>query len=286
MNRKPGKVGALVSKGHQQNFAIRAPGFLVEEHYFGRNVRLPWHLHHGPVVVLLKEGRYEQQTRQTRFICRAGEVVVVPGGIEHREAITNGAHALLVWVDESQISTSSSSALLSLSHYDDRILKSLVQSIGAAAEASQNRDIDLTIQDLLLELSAILVRRHRGLTNGPCAWLGDARNYIDQHLNKNMALSEIASAAGVSRSQLARAFRDYFGRSVGNYILSRRVRLAADEIAKTSTPLTQIAIHFGFYDQSHFSKSFRQYFGMSPGAWRVQHIENAAHRSLGSQTQI
>jgi AraC family transcriptional regulator len=48
----------------------------------------------------------------------------------------------------------------------------------------------------------------------------------------------------------------------------RRFCKAVEFIADTNLPLAEIALAAGFSDQSHFSRRFRQYIGVSPSAFR------------------
>jgi AraC family transcriptional regulator len=51
----------------------------------------------------------------------------------------------------------------------------------------------------------------------------------------------------------------------------RRLSLAQTLLTKTDLRLADIALKAGFADQSHFSRSFQQCMGLSPGAFRRHH---------------
>jgi AraC family transcriptional regulator len=50
-----------------------------------------------------------------------------------------------------------------------------------------------------------------------------------------------------------------------------RVRAAAEELSRGSLSLAAIAAEQGFYDQSHFSRVFKQKVSMTPGTFRLRH---------------
>ncbi len=85
-----------------------------------------------------------------------------------------------------------------------------------------------------------------------------------------VALGEVASAIGVHPAHLARVFRAHYGISVGEY--GRRVRLAwaATEIARGHTSLATVATQAGFADQSHFTRLFKRYVGITPARYRAE----------------
>jgi len=78
----------------------------------------------------------------------------------------------------------------------------------------------------------------------------------------------VAGAAGVHPVYLGHVFRQEFGETVGEYLNRIRVRAAAERLANSTLPLSAIALDFGFYDQSHFTRVFRQFTGATPGAFR------------------
>jgi len=67
---------------------------------------------------------------------------------------------------------------------------------------------------------------------------------------------------------LARAFRRRYGCTVGEYVRRLRIEFACRELAGSEKPLASIAQNAGFFDQSHFSKTFKLLTGQSPAAYR------------------
>ena len=57
-------------------------------------------------------------------------------------------------------------------------------------------------------------------------------------------------------------------RSPGEYVRRLRVEIACQRLASSDMPLAEIALAAGFSDQSHFTKTFRHYNGMTPGEYR------------------
>jgi transcriptional regulator GlxA family with amidase domain len=92
--------------------------------------------------------------------------------------------------------------------------------------------------------------------------------YIDSHLQENIALEVLAEIAQLSVHHFARAFRQSLGLPPHNYIVQRRVEHAQRLLRNTNLPLSEIAIEAGFTDQSHLARHFRTIIGISPGLAR------------------
>ena len=92
--------------------------------------------------------------------------------------------------------------------------------------------------------------------------------YIDSHLQENIALEVLAEIAQLSVHHFARAFRQTLGIPPHNYIVQRRVEHAQQLLRNTDLPVSEIAIVAGFTDQSHLARHFRTITGVSPSLAR------------------
>ena len=92
--------------------------------------------------------------------------------------------------------------------------------------------------------------------------------YIDSHLQENIALEVLAEIAQLSVHHFARSFRQTLGIPPHNYIVQRRVEHAQQLLRNTDLPLSEIAIVAGFTDQSHLARHFRTFTGISPSLAR------------------
>lgn len=115
----------------------------------------------------------------------------------------------------------------------------------------------------------------------PAAGLDPAvrvRSYIERNLQRSgLSPAEIARDLGLSRSQLYRQFERFGG--VGSYIRRRRLKRSFAEICNpwmSHRRIGDIAFSLGFEDEAHFSRVFRQAFGLSPRAARAASIERRA----------
>lgn len=84
----------------------------------------------------------------------------------------------------------------------------------------------------------------------------------------NASATALATRLRVSRRHLDAAFAPT-GVTLSQHLWDRRLTLASDQLSDTvARPITLIAHGLGFKDSSHFSRLFRQRFGLSPSQWR------------------
>lgn len=86
--------------------------------------------------------------------------------------------------------------------------------------------------------------------------------------NHHLSVSKIAEDLGVSRKHLAHLFSKEVGISPKQFTQLRRFEAASDKMSKnTKLSLADLALHFGYSDQAHFSRQFRHYVGTSPSEY-------------------
>ncbi|WP_090945018.1 AraC family transcriptional regulator [Nonomuraea jiangxiensis] len=96
---------------------------------------------------------------------------------------------------------------------------------------------------------------------------GEARQLLHAHLTDDLTIDDLARAAGTTRYAVYRAFRAEYGMPPSDYQRQLRLRTARALIA-AGTPLAEVATATGFADQSHLTRWFTRYFGLTPGAYR------------------
>ena len=149
---------------------------------------------------------------------------------------------------------------------NDTRLMALAHGIDRACRSSDA--LRLTRKDdLTTEFLAQVDRRLRGRSTPPPPWLERIREMVHD-CPRATSVAELAREAGVHRVHVARAFRDHYGVSVSTYARRARVQSAVKLLATSRMPLSQLAFHAGFADQSHLTRELRAVVGETPGALR------------------
>lgn len=124
-------------------------------------------------------------------------------------------------------------------------------------------DSALALEEGLATLSAL---RAAGRLPGR-ARLDRIRDRLLEEHALPVRLRDLAEREGLHPAHLARAFRQAFGRSMGEY--RREVRLAAARSRLDSGwSIADAAADAGFADQSHLTRTFRAELGITPGTYR------------------
>ncbi len=104
--------------------------------------------------------------------------------------------------------------------------------------------------------------------------LAQAIDMMIDSLETPLAPKYIASEVGISLRQLERLFKRHKGATPQSYYLQLRLEHARRLLSQTSMSLIEITVAAGFVSQSHFTKCYRQRFGLTP--LQARHRENAS----------
>lgn len=92
-----------------------------------------------------------------------------------------------------------------------------------------------------------------------------ALEYIHANLAEDLSIEEIAAASFLSAFHFARLFKNTLGLTTHQYVLQTRIERAKRLIVKSpSLNLTEIGLSVGFFDQAHFTKTFKRAVGATP----------------------
>ena len=95
-----------------------------------------------------------------------------------------------------------------------------------------------------------------------------AKEYINENLEEDLTLAEVAEAVGFSQFHFARAFRRSTGLTPQQYLVAQRINRAKELLTKGELPLVEVSIQAGFKNQSHFTTLFRKFTALTPKAFR------------------
>ncbi|MFC6081589.1 AraC family transcriptional regulator [Sphaerisporangium aureirubrum] len=125
--------------------------------------------------------------------------------------------------------------------------------------------------ELLDEVVAAVARSGAGARvtarapeTAPARLVREALHYSD---DLGISAAELAAVAGRSRFAVYRSFQAAYGMAPSDYQRQLRLRTAR-RLLDEGHPLAEIAAMTGFTDQSHLTRWFTRYFGITPGAYR------------------
>jgi two-component system response regulator YesN len=102
------------------------------------------------------------------------------------------------------------------------------------------------------------------------AHLAKMKDYVNKNFTSRITAEAVAEAAGLSVSRAQHLFRKESGVTLAGYVTQRRIAYAKYLLRTTAEKIAEIATECGFFDQSHFTRTFGRLEGLSPLKYRVK----------------
>ncbi|OQA84934.1 MAG: DNA-binding transcriptional regulator AraC [Lentisphaerae bacterium ADurb.Bin242] len=99
--------------------------------------------------------------------------------------------------------------------------------------------------------------------------LRPALQMINAGSGRLITAAEAAKACSISISYFRILFRQVFRRPFASYELQYRLNGAANDILKSRLTVKDAAYEWGFFDTSHFTRTFKKVYGIPPGQYKA-----------------
>lgn len=108
--------------------------------------------------------------------------------------------------------------------------------------------------------------------------IGSALSFIENNLQQEIKLEDIASSAAFSQFHFQRIFKQYTGEKLWDYVRKRRASRAAIDLIKSDKKVCEIAFDYQFSSHEAFSREFKKIFHHSPSHYRKKSMYLIAYQ--------
>ena len=251
---------------------LEIPKARFYKHVYGR------HYHDGYALGIILQGSETYDCNKKNNVAPKGSVVVVnPGDIHTGRALdsTKGWGYFMLYPHISLVR----SALAQLELNDNRLPvfpESVILDREFAGELIRFMDVyeagdtELGLESAFLRLMSLMIARHAEFPAIPGAGSDDTGKIrrVTEILHAQYAapisLERLAREVNLSSWALLRLFKKQTG--ISPYLLQTRLRLTrAKEALRSGRSPADTAVLCGFSDQSHMTKQFKRWMGITPG---------------------
>lgn len=229
------------------------------------------------IFALIKQGQLQLRYRERNYILSEGDTILIPAGEIHAYSTLNNSDSI-VWfhyIDTIEALNASGhlllpelESILSSKTHTRAFSKPLFESIEQPLAPSKYLHWLKNLVDALSDLG----KEKRLVETTDIHSLIKAKLYIQEHLEEPFCLETISERFCINKWQLSRQFKPVFGVSLFQHIHASRMVLAKDLLTQQHK-ITDVALSLGYSDQSHFTRFFKRFVGISPKKW-IQLVEH------------
>ena len=100
--------------------------------------------------------------------------------------------------------------------------------------------------------------------------LAAVKEYLDEHYTEKLTLDDLAEKFFINKFYLSKIFKEAYGTTVNNYLISKRITRAKQLLRFTDMTVDEVGVTVGMGDANYFSRMFRKVEGISPREYRKQ----------------
>lgn len=275
--------------GHATASHRNAPGLALTRLAAGPQAVAPLTQPHEdlPIALLPIEDGAVLKSKDGHRIVPAGHLVLLPRASEWSIAFQRDLRALALSVTSDALHGRIGGKLKlarpqviqpsGLADVFCRTLEAAARSLEGLSDAEWS-----TVAQSLTDLLLTLAHQQAAPINDGCSSAAQAATLhricqtIERRLDDaELTPARVAQAEGISERYLQKLFEGA-GDNFSHYVRERRLQRALADLsnpAEASHSISEIAYRYGFADSAHFSRSFRQRFGLSPREFRQQKAE-------------
>jgi AraC family transcriptional regulator len=225
------------------------------------------HTHEAGYFCLLLDGEYAETSAGVTFRYAPLTIAYHPPSCPHADEIgtTGGRFFIIELSPELQSRIDDARMPVTVSEVSGGPVVWLAWRLWESAFDSAVSPVE--VESLLYELCGAAATMRRDEAHEP-RWLCAASRWLDEHFRQHVSVAQAAAEAGIHPVHLARMFRKFRGRGVGEHIQHLRMHYVTAHLRETDTPLAAIALDAGFTDQAHLTHVCRKLTGQTPAQLR------------------
>lgn len=128
--------------------------------------------------------------------------------------------------------------------------------------------LELALAQMYVVLSSQIAQKEKADSSLMHGVVGEVIQYINNHIEEELNLEELAEKYHVSDRYIRKYFNKYLGMNCTKYISMLRISKAKELLWNSNKSITEIAMLTGFNSSQYFSRVFHKYMNMTPAAYR------------------
>lgn len=224
-------------------------------------------------LFVLTEGTLYLSYGRDRFTVHAGEYLILPPCDAWRDGFQE-AYSAFYWLHFSFEQQENTSSIRIPQQGRMPKLEKMVILMKQLQDSVKNNYPSMTLDAMTTCIIGELYGQLRLLEPNPVNSSSskqiylDLIDYIQLNISKNLKVNRIAEEFGYNEKYLSHLFKDISGIPMKQYIMQRKIEAANFLLTDSNIPIHDIAEQLGFSCSHNFTRSYKNFSGLTPGEYR------------------
>lgn len=253
----------------QTNRTIQLDGFTLTDTEYTQE-KVDWHYHENAYFTFLLQGHVIEGNKKEIYSCDAGSLLFHHWQEPHYNikprGFTRGFHIELAHhsIDRFDFGIDDLTGSMNISDPDSKLILYSIFTETKINDANSTA----SIQSLLLRLLDLLKSDFKARSAKRPSWVSKLKEILHSQHVDNYTLMDLSRELNIHPVHLSRDFHKHFKCNLGEYIRKLKIQKSLSLLLKKNNSLSDISFECGFSDQSHFTRSFKKYNGLTPQEYR------------------
>ena len=249
---------------------VNINGIVLSEYKY-HTQRTDWHYHENPYFMYVMEGNLFDISKKQKIGCASGSFIFHNWQEPHfNEKHTSNARGFHIeferqWFAEKKLDIELWEGSQSL---ENPFVHQLLGKIYLEFKR-QDKFTSISVELLLLQLNEFISNQKFPQNKKEPSWIKPLKDLL-HNSTENLSLKFLSEKLGVHPVHLSRAIPKYLSVNLGEYLRQLKLKKALHHLLNPKLSLTEIAYDCDFSDQSHFTRTFKAAYGMTPKKYRTQ----------------
>jgi AraC family transcriptional regulator len=254
----------------QNRTTLRLKDSILIEAGYTAGIEVPWHYHENAYFYYHIRGKLIEKSKKKEYHCLPGTALFHHWQEPHRndefskDALFFHLELTPGWFKRHDVKADILQGDFQLG---DPKYKTIFDKIYAESKVADT-STSLAIDGLSLQAFAEMIRIPIQEKAATPKWVGRVKEILHDTDGQSLTLALLSHETGLHPVYLSKAFPKYFGMPLGDYARKARIERSMTLLKTAALSVTEIAFACGFADQSHYIRSFRQYYGITPLQFR------------------
>ncbi len=221
------------------------------------------HCHSNPYLSLLVKGGYNEISDSSKISVKPGDILIRPSDYSHENNFLDESSICFnIELKEDFFKFIGTANQLSFDmpdYADNLAIKKML------FDYKNGMDIDFQTEILVDFISNIF---YVPIKKTNTKWVPEICAILDKETNKFHTLKELSDRVSLHPVYMTRQFKSVKGITIREYQMKAKLAKASSVLSSSRVKISAIAYDFGFYDNAHFTRSFKKFFGANPIQFR------------------